>query len=90
MANAREFLPSGQVRKPRSPEQIAALGPDRLDFPSQQVGVAGNITVCYDPALGTPGLILPISYSALWSRPTRTWRISSALPAGRLRCSSLR
>src|SRR5580704_9836568 len=58
MANAKEFLPSRQVRKPRTPEQIAGLGPDRLDFPSQQVGVAGNITVCYDPALGAPGLNL--------------------------------
>lgn len=58
MANKREFLPSGQVRKPRTQEQIAAQVTPALDYPSTQVGVAGNITVCYDPALGTPGLNL--------------------------------
>ena len=54
----REFLPGRAARKARTAEQIAAAAPTGLDFPVTQVGVAGNITVDYDTALGQPGLQL--------------------------------
>jgi hypothetical protein len=54
----REFLPIRSKRKARTQEQIAALGPDALDYPANTVGTTGNITVSYDPSLGTPGLNL--------------------------------
>jgi hypothetical protein len=56
--NKREFLPHGAKRKERSPEQVAAAAPFRLDYPAQQVGVVGNVTVAYDPSLGAQGLTL--------------------------------
>src|SRR5205823_2808165 len=56
--NKREFLPEGAKRKERSPEQLAAAAPFGLDFPIQQVGVVGNVTVAFDPALGAQALTL--------------------------------
>jgi hypothetical protein len=56
--NKREFLPQGAKRMERSPEQLAAAAPFRLDYPAQQVGVVGNVTVAYDPSLGDQGLTL--------------------------------
>ena len=53
----RELLPRGGKRKERTPEQIAAA-PTGFDYPVTQVGVVGNITVYYDPALGAQGLQL--------------------------------
>ena len=60
MPNNREFLPHGAERPVRTAEQmkaasIAALG---FDYPATQVGVTGNITVSYDPALGSQGQAL--------------------------------
>jgi hypothetical protein len=54
----RELLPPGGTRRERTAEQIAAAAPLGLDYPTTQVGVVGNITVSYDPALGAPGLAL--------------------------------
>ena len=53
-----EFLPSGAARTKRSAEQMAAGAPFGLDYPATQVGVAGGITVFYDPSLGANGLAL--------------------------------
>ena len=58
MANAQEFLPADVARKARTPQQVQAAQPFGLDFPTTQVGVVGNITVAYDPALGSSGLAL--------------------------------
>jgi hypothetical protein len=51
----RELLPPGGQRKERTPEQITAARITGLDYPATQVGVVGNVTVYYDPALGAPG-----------------------------------
>jgi hypothetical protein len=51
-----ELLPQGGRRRERTPEQIAAAAP--FDYAATQVGVVGNITVSYDPALGAEGLAL--------------------------------
>jgi hypothetical protein len=53
-----ELLPPGGIRKERTAEQIAKGAAISLDYPATQVGVVGNITVSYDPALGAPGLAL--------------------------------
>ena len=58
MTTKREFLPQGGTRRERTAEQIAAAEPFGLDYPATQVGVSGNITVSYDPALGAQGLAL--------------------------------
>jgi hypothetical protein len=58
VATSLELLPHGGTRKERSAEQIAAAAPLGLDYPATQVGVVGNITVSYDPALGAQGLAL--------------------------------
>lgn len=57
--NAREFLHHTTTRKERTDEQLtaAALG-FGFDYPATSVGVTGNITVMYDPALGTQGQTL--------------------------------
>ena len=51
----RELLPPGGQRKERTAEQMAAAAGAGFDYPVTQVGVVGNITVYYDPALGAPG-----------------------------------
>jgi hypothetical protein len=58
MTTKREFFPQGGTRRERTAEQIAAAEPFGLDYPATQVGVSGNITVSYDPALGAQGLAL--------------------------------
>jgi hypothetical protein len=58
MPNPSEFLPSGAVRKERTAEHIAAAAPFGFDYPATNVGVAGNITVAYDPNLGPKGQAL--------------------------------
>ena len=50
MSNPREFLSPTFVRKPL--EEAAAAG---LDYPSTEVGTAGNISVYYATSLGTSG-----------------------------------
>lgn len=57
MKKPRELLPPGGQRKVRTREQLAAA-PVGFDYPATQVGVAGNVTVFYDAALGAPGLAL--------------------------------
>jgi hypothetical protein len=54
----RELLPPGGRRQERTAEQLAAADTVRLDYPATQVGVTGNVTVLYDPALGPQGLAL--------------------------------
>ena len=50
MASPREFLPPTFVRK--FPEAAGLAG---LDYPSTEVGAAGNITVYYATSLGASG-----------------------------------
>ena len=52
--SVRELLPIGGKRIPRA----AHATPSGLDYPATQVGVTGNITVSYDPALGSQGKAL--------------------------------
>jgi hypothetical protein len=51
----RELLPHGGARQERSQEKIAAAAAGGFDYPVTQVGTQGNVTVYYDPDLGTPG-----------------------------------
>ena len=57
-AAMRELLPPGGARKKRSEAQLSAAAVSGFDYPATQVGVAANVTVYYDPALGSPGLSL--------------------------------
>jgi len=57
-ANLRELIPPGGRRKTRSMDQINLAAPMGLDYPVTQVGVAGSITVYYDPSLGSQGQAL--------------------------------
>lgn len=66
---ASEFLPTtGAVRKP-SPAQAGLEGLAGFDYPATQVGVVGNITVSYDPALGAAGLTLAHQMLGAVARP---------------------
>jgi len=56
--NMRELLPQGGSRKPLPARPAGEEALPALDYPATQVGVVGNITVSYDPALGAPGLAL--------------------------------
>jgi len=58
MGTLRKILPPGGNRKKRSREQIDLAARTGFDYPVNQVGVVGNITVSYDPSLGSPGLAL--------------------------------
>ncbi len=69
LPNSREFLPSGQVREQRTAAKIALGAPFGLDYPATQVGVVGNITVSYDPALGPQGLALATQMLTVVSAP---------------------
>ena len=51
----RELLPLGGARKEWSAENTAAAAATGFDYPVTQVGATGNVTVYYDPELGTPG-----------------------------------
>jgi len=51
----RELLPTGVRRKPRSAKTVAAAAGTSFDYPVAQVGVSGNVTVYYDPSLGSQG-----------------------------------
>ena len=51
----RELFPPGGQRKERTAEQITAVAGTSFDYPATQVGVVGNVTVYYDPALGDAG-----------------------------------
>ena len=55
--NRCELLAPGGARKKPSARQIVAAAAS-FDYPVAQVGVAGNVTVFYDPDLGSPGLSL--------------------------------
>lgn len=57
-AEARELLPTGRRRKPKTAEQRLAATRTGLDYPVTQVGATGNVTVYYDQALGSQGLDL--------------------------------
>jgi hypothetical protein len=54
----RDLVPPGGQRKERAAEQITAASITGFDYPATQVGVVGDVTVYYDPALGPPGLSL--------------------------------
>ncbi|MHB1605277.1 MAG: hypothetical protein ACYCTV_02640 [Leptospirales bacterium] len=58
MARLRKLLPPGGKRRKRSTGQIAAAALAGFDYQVIQVGMAGSITVSYDPSLGKPGLAL--------------------------------
>lgn len=51
----RELLPRGAKRKPRPQSVVDAAAGTSFDYPVTQVGAAGNVTVYYDPSLGTQG-----------------------------------
>lgn len=53
--HAREFLPTGVKRKPRSSQQVARAAGTGFDYPATQVGVVGQVTVYYDSGLGAQG-----------------------------------
>lgn len=55
MTSMRELLPHGGVRKQRSAAEIAMAAGTGFDYPAKEVGVAGNVSVYYDPGLGTAG-----------------------------------
>ena len=55
---SREFLATAALRGARTAEQLNAAAPFGFDYPATQVGVAGPVTVSYDPALGASGLTL--------------------------------
>lgn len=57
-SNAREFLHHSVTRKEKSEEQLASIATLGFDYPATSVGVTGNITVMYDPVLGTQGKAL--------------------------------
>lgn len=67
MSTPREFLPPGGRRVQRDAAQRAAA--PTFDYPANQVGVAGNVTVYYDPALGAPGLSLATQLLAAVTGP---------------------
>jgi hypothetical protein len=54
----RELLPPKGGRKERMQAELAKAAIDQFDYPTTQVGVVGNVTVYYDPALGAAGLSL--------------------------------
>jgi hypothetical protein len=58
LSPCRELLPPNGSRKERTAEQLDTAARAGLDYPATQVGVAGNVTVLYDQALGAPGLSL--------------------------------
>jgi hypothetical protein len=51
----RELIPPGGARRERSAEKIAAAADTGFDYPATQVGATGNVTVYYDPDLGSQG-----------------------------------
>lgn len=55
MPERKEFLPYGKARVPRSPDTVAAAAGTAFDYPATEIGVAGSVTVYYDPSLGTQG-----------------------------------
>ena len=70
VTNAREFLhPTATTRKARSQEQLDAAAALGFDYPATLVGVTGNITVMYDPALGTQGKTLATNLLACAAGP---------------------
>ena len=68
MRTSRKLLPPGGLRTARTQEQLAAA-PAGFDYPATQVGVAGNVTVFYDPALGVPGLSLARQLLGVATKP---------------------
>jgi len=66
--NSRVLLPTGGKIKERTAEQVTAAMTMSLDYPATQVGVAGNITVMYDPALGPQGLSIAQQLLAVANR----------------------
>ena len=84
----REFLPPGGQRKERTAEQITAAAGTSFDYPAAQVGVVGNITVYYDPALGDAGSSLATRMLGAATAPYDDMPNFSAFPAARLMSSS--
>ena len=66
--NKQQSLASDVTRAAPTPEQPAAANPG-FDFPVVQVGVAGNITVYYDPDLGSEGEGLATNFLSLVTAP---------------------
>ncbi|HEY2514951.1 MAG TPA: hypothetical protein VGI39_29000 [Polyangiaceae bacterium] len=56
-SGVRDLLPPGGVRQPRASAQVTATAP-ALDYPATLVGTVGNVTVYYDPSLGSPGYLI--------------------------------
>jgi hypothetical protein len=58
MRPRRELVTLSGKRQERTAEQSKAAEGSMFDYPATQIGVAGNVTVSYDPSLGAPGLSL--------------------------------
>ena len=69
VTNAREFLHHTATRKEKSQEQLDAVAALGFDYPATLVGVTGNITVMYDPGLGTQGKTLATNLLACVAGP---------------------
>ncbi len=82
MPNVNEFLPSGAARKVRTAEQLTAAAPTGLLYPVVQVGVVGNITVDYDPALGAQGLTLATQLLNVVSAPYQQMQENFGIAGG--------
>jgi hypothetical protein len=52
----KALRPLGGAIKTRSPDEVSRAADTGFDYPATQVGVAGDVTVMYDPDLGQPAL----------------------------------
>jgi hypothetical protein len=82
MASAREFLPTGGRSILSIAKPSGANGSDSLDYPVIKVGMVGNVTVCYDPSLGAPGLALANQMLDVVAEPYRDMQSFFGVPGG--------
>ena len=74
MDMSRELLPTGGIRRSPPAPLAGAEGIVGFDYPATQVGIVGNITVSYDPALGAAGLTLAHQMLAAVAGPYNNMR----------------
>jgi chitodextrinase len=81
MNAVRELLPPGGARRDRVASQISAALAG-LDYPATKVGVVGNITVYYDPALGAQGQALATQMLGAVAGPYNDMQIFFGIAGG--------